>query len=658
MCGIAGVFRLSGRPGADDVAAVCAMLRAQAHRGPDDWGLVLPASLAAERGGDWLDAVDRAPGGAPGGPQMRTYPDRGGPGAVLGARRLAILDRSTRGRMPMGTGDGRLWLAHNGEVYNHVELRQALRATAPFHSGADTEAILHGYDAWGEDVLRRLRGMFAFALFEAWPRPRLFLARDRLGIKPLYYRADGERLLFASEVRALARSGRVPDDEDEAAVVRFLQLGSVPAARTTVRGVMALLPGHRLTVDPGGHPAPRRYWDLSAFAGDPARPAPGRDAAAAEVRALLEESVRLHLASDAPLGVFLSGGIDSSSLAAMASRGGDRTLTTLFVGSDDVEPREARAARLVARRYGTDHREIALCADQVFNALPEFFRAMDQPTVDGLNTYVIASAARRAGVTVALSGAGGDEVFWGYAHLRRAAALERAGRSLAALPRPARRALASAVRWAGAGLGHPGLDRLSYFDARSPAIYLAVRGLFAPEQVATLLGIGLSELEAFGPPLDAPAKAAAGQAIAQGEFGHYLPNQLLRDADVMGMAHSVEIRVPFLDHPLVEHVAALPTDVKVARREPKPLLLRAMRDALPREVWDRPKVGFTLPLSTWLARRAPELRAQSLEGGRLDARAVGAVWDAFEAGRCHWSRPWALVVLSRVQAERAKRSPA
>jgi asparagine synthase (glutamine-hydrolysing) len=312
----------------------------------------------------------------------------------------------------------------------------------------------------------------------------------------------------------------------------------------------------------------------------------------------------------------------------------------------------------VASRFGTDHREIAVGARAFAESLPRFFAAMDQPTVDGLNTYLVASAARRAGVTVALSGTGGDEVFWGYGHLRRGAWLERAERVVAALPGPARAGLARAARYGARAVARGGLGRLDYVARpAAPGAYLLVRGLYAAAEVRDLLGLGAAELDAYGPPLAAigePPLAPGGHALALRELTHYLPDQLLRDADVMGMAHGVEIRVPFLDHALVEHAVALPARVKRRGGRPKPLLLDALDGALPRAVWDRPKMGFTPPLASWLRRHAAELRAQSLERGPLARNAVARVWDAFEAGRAHWSRPWALVALARFDAERAR----
>ena len=652
MCGIAGIFRFTSRPAAPDVAAVVRMMDAQRHRGPDDWGLLVPDALAG-------DPAVRSVAETRGPDHLRTYRDPGsGPGVILGARRLSIIDLSTRARMPMGSGDGRLWVAHNGEIYNHRELRAELGGD-PFRSAGDTEAILRSYAAWGVEAPERLRGMFAFALFETAPRPRLLLARDRLGIKPLYHYRDRERLVFASEVRALLRSGVIPDEASDDALIRFLQLGSVPAPHTTVRDVVSLGAGRCLVADAGGTTV-RRYWDPGRrWRPDPGSPAraPGADAVA-RTRALLDESLALHLSSDVPLGVFLSGGTDSAGLVALASGPGRAPLTTLSLVFDAPGHGEGRHARLVAERYRTDHREIVLGAAEFFARVPGALGALDEPTVDGINTYFVAGAARRAGLTVVLSGTGGDEVFLGYGHFRRAAALERVRRLLAGLPGPARRSAVRAAVAAGAAAGRPGVEKLEYLAEPSPEnVYLAARGLFSPRQLQALLGIGAAEIRARGPVFADPAGAApAGvpDAFARLEFAHYLENQLLKDTDVMSMAHSVEARVPYLDHHLVEYVAGVPAAVKLGGRRPKPLLIGALGDALPRAVWDRPKMGFTLPFDRWMRQRADELEAQSLEPKRLDRGAVEAVWRGFAARRVHWSRPWALVVLAALDAARRR----
>ena len=653
MCGLAGLMRLDGRVTVEDVGAVLRMLDAQDHRGPDDWGLLLPDAAARSRElGPLLGRLDPA--------HVMTYPvERSSATTVLGVRRLAILDRSPRGRMPMGSANRRGWLAYNGETYNYRELRAELGPAESFSSGSDTEVLLRAFDTWGEAALARLRGMFGLAYFQAGPTPTLLLARDRFGIKPLYWHEDRRRVLFASEVTAIVRGGLVPDEASGEALARFLEWGSVPSPLTTVKDVRALPPGHILKISSRGVRV-ERYWDLDG-AVEAARRAAPRTAADAVVatRERLEESVRLHLVSDVPLGVFLSGGIDSSALAALAAEGRPQPLTTLSVAFEERALSEAAYARRMAARVGADHHEVLLRAPDVFADLGAFFAAMDQPTVDGLNTWCIARAAREAGLTVVLSGLGGDEVFWGYDHLRRTAALGLARAVMAALPAAVRRGVTRLGPMAGALLARPGLDRLAALEAPTPpGVYHLVRGLFPRATVRDLLGASEGDLEAAAPALTGDARAGAGdlrEALTRLEFSHYLGDQLLRDTDVMGMAHSIEARVPYLDHRLVETVLGLPAALKLDRARQKPLLLDALGDRLPREIWDRPKMGFTFPMAAWMRERAPELERLCLEDKRLQRSAVEAVWSAFAAGRSHWSRPWALLVLARFGPDRRER---
>jgi len=643
MCGIAGVFKFTGSVTAEDVSAVLRMLDAQIHRGPDDWGLLVPSSAALEPGIlSLLERLDPA--------HVSTYPAvASAPAVVLGSRRLSIIDRSPRGRMPMGTENARRWIAFNGEIYNFRELRAELGDSAAFRSNTDSEVLLRGWDAWGDVVPERLRGMFAFALFEAAPRPRLLLGRDRFGIKPLYISEDRSRVVFASSVGAVQRSGLVPSGTNPEALRRFLELGNVPPPLTTMKDVRPLPVGHVAHVDASGL-RQASYWELGE-AVEAARESgpPSRAEAVALTRALLEESVRLHLVSDVPLGAFLSGGVDSSGIVALASPELERPLTTLTVTFDDVDVSEARYARLVAQRYGTDHREVRLEAGAVFDELPRFFDAMDQPTVDGLNVWWVSCAAREAGLTVALSGLGGDELFWGYRHVRFAGALAGTCRFMSSLPMGARRGLARLAA-AGARFVRPGLDRAAYLETPTAAsAYLLIRGLFTPAQVGALLGLSPAELGPAPFALTQKAQGGMRETLTKLDISHYLGNQLLRDGDVMSMAHSVEMRVPYLDHRLVERVLSLPARIKVDRLRPKPLLLDVLGGRLPRAVWDRPKMGFTFPMARWMRQHSAELRATSLESTLLDRRAIERVWDGFCGGRDHWSRPWALYVLSQFE---------
>lgn len=645
MCGIAGVYKFRDPVTAEDVSAVLRMLDAQIHRGPDDWGLLLPSPVAREpQIHALLERLDPD--------HISTYPARpSAPAVVLGARRLSIIDRSPRGRMPMGTDDARAWLAFNGEIYNFRDLRAELRASGTaFRSNTDTEALLRGWQAWGDAVVERLRGMFAFALFEATPHPRLLLGRDRFGIKPLYTSESGSRVVFASEVSAVLRSGLVPSETNPEALRRFLELGNVPAPLTTMKDVRPLPVGHVGHLDASGVRT-TRYWDLD-HAVEAARqsPPPSRAAAVESTRTLLEESVRLRLGSDVPLGAFLSGGIDSAAIVALASRELRQPLTTVTLTFDETDVSEASYAQVVARRYGTDHREVRLKADALFDELPRVFAAMDQPTVDGLNIWCVSRAAREAGLRVVLSGLGGDEVFWGYRHVRFAGALAEICRLMSSLPVGARRRLARLAA-AGGSLLPLGLDRAAYLGTPTMAnAYLFVRGLFNPGQVKRLLGLSADEPAA--PWLGPTQKTHGGmrEALTRLDISHYLGHQLLRDGDVMSMAHSLEMRVPYLDHRLVEHVLSLPVRFKLDPQRPKPLLLDALDGGIPRAVWNRPKMGFTFPMARWMRQREPELRAATLESKLLNPRAVERVWDGFSRGRDEWSRPWALYVLSQFES--------
>ncbi len=605
MCGIAGVVRLQGRIVEQDHGAVVRMLRAQAHRGPD---------------GEGCFADDRV---------------------VLGHLRLAIIDLSQNGRQPMANETGDVWISVNGEIYNFRELRSELETCGHiFSSHTDCEVLLHGYEQWGlEALLSRLSGMFAFVLYDARRAgdAKLYLVRDRFGIKPLYYALRGDRLLFASELTALVASGGVAPELDAQALTSFLELGSIPGPKTALRDTEALPAGHYLEVV-GGRSVLRRYWELVGH-GDGSDDGRG-------IAELLEDSVKLHLVSDVPLGVFLSGGIDSATLVALASASIEEPVKTLSVVFADSSLSEARYARQVAERYGTDHLEISLDASEFFGTLPDIFDAMDSPTVDGVNTYFVSRAAKRAGLKVVLTGLGGDEVFLGYPHYKTLSRLDPFARLLSRLPRVARRSLATAAR------AITRIDKLDYLEMPTATnLYRMFRGLYSPRQVAKLVG-GVEHLGNGGLALgrDEPLLHESGEALMECavrlEFDHYLQHQLLRDTDTMSMAHSIEARVPFLDHRLVEAVHRLPHASKLARGVNKPLLVGALAEPLPREVWDRPKQGFTLPFRRFMLEHRGELRARARASELYRVEAVDEIWNHFESGRAHWSRPWALVVFA------------
>lgn len=605
MCGIAGLVRHDVSVNAGDAEGVKRMLAAEAHRGPDGEGF---------------------------------YRDNG---VVLGHRRLSIIDLSEAGAQPMTNEDGTLRVTYNGEIYNHRELRNELiGAGHVFHSRTDTEVLLHGYEQWGmPGLLERLRGMFAFALYDS--RRGLLLARDRLGIKPLYYCAAKDIFIFASEVRALLRSGLVPEEHDRSALAGFLMAGAVPAPLTFIRNVRCLAAGHWAEWKAGALSV-HRYWDLPCDA-----PA-SLSNDAGELRAVLADAVERHLISDVPLGIFLSGGVDSAGLVALAGKirreQGDR-LTTLTVVFDEKEFSEAGAAGDIARRFETDHREVRVTSADFRREWPVFLAAMDQPTNDGVNSYFVSKAAREAGLTVVLSGLGADEVFWGYKHYRWLSW----GGMISQCPAFLRRAAAGAGAQWGQLRGRDNWTRTAWLkpSGSSGRLYLTMRGFFAPDQVARLMDMTQAELDAaveehFGH--TGAAKAADGTAINYIEMKRYLHDQLLRDTDVFSMAHSIEARVPYLDHVLVERLWRTAPQFKLDKTMNKPLLVRAVGDEAVREAGQRPKRGFTFPMARWMKSAAPEMR-ELAETGELVRSAVRECWSDFEQGRMHWSRAWALTVL-------------
>jgi asparagine synthase (glutamine-hydrolysing) len=612
MCGVAGICKFKSAVTAEDVSAVQRMMNAQIHRGPDGEGLHHDGRV------------------------------------VFGHRRLSIIDLSPVGKQPMSNEDGTVWVTYNGEIYNFHKLRDELiNHGHRFRSKTDTEVLVHGYEEWGiEGLLSQLRGMFAFALYDGRVSAAacLILARDRFGIKPLYYHQNRNQVVFGSEVRAIKKSGLVPDEKNVEALIRFLQLGSVPAPLTTVKDVLALPAGHYLVVNEHGGVSLKQYWDLATYLRSPIS---NLRSPVETTRSILEDSVRHHLISDVPLGVFLSGGIDSSALVALASRFRDKPLTTLSIVFEEQDYSEAQYARLVAKKYGTDHREVLLRSKDFFDELPRIFAAIDQPTVDGVNTYFVSKAAKEAGLTVVLSGAGGDEVFLGYDHFRKAGSLDGSRRLFGKLPVEIRKGLVKAAMLVGNLTGRGGLEKLTYLNEPSVEnAYLLSRGLFAPCQIQDLLGISERDFRSFESTNQYPIFQSLLDSFVLFEFSHYLQNQLLKDTDFMSMAHSIETRVPFLDHRLVEYITGVPTELKLDNGMNKPILVKALGDDLPREIWDRPKMGFTFPFGEWVRKQADDLEARSLEQKGLDSNATKNVWKRFRGGRVHWSHPWALVVAS------------
>jgi asparagine synthase (glutamine-hydrolysing) len=632
MCGINGIFSFTPAAPAIDRDELLRTREAMITRGPD-------------AAGAWI-----SPDGRVG----------------LASRRLAILDLSAAGDQPMAGDSGRVQVVLNGEIYNFRELRSGLEAAGCcFRSRSDTEVVLELYLRHGEALLPRLRGMFALAIWDGRDR-RLLLARDPFGIKPLYYAlgsagrpgaagspavaapAAASQLRFASQVKALEAGGAVSREVDPAGLAGFLLWGSVPEPWTIRRAVRALPAGHLLVVQEGRAGEPRPFADLASGSTSPPAPrdaaAPGKAAAEAAAAAAVDESIAAHLVSDVPVAVFLSAGLDSGLVAALACRHlAERPAT--FTLSFDVlagTPRdEAPLAAEVARRLGTRHVERRMGREAFARLWPEALAAMDQPSIDGFNTFAVSRAAHEAGLKVALSGLGGDELFGSYPSfdgVPRGMLAARWGRRLPGLA-AAWPALAARL-----APGRPKLGGLLRHGGTLPGSYFLRRALFLPEELPALMGpqAAAAGLAAYDPIADAGkllattrAAGQAGAAPAAATNGHrpldpwlavqlmessqYLRNQLLRDADWASMASSVELRVPLVDACLHRRLAA--AGFQPARRLGKAALVRRLAPELPEALWHRPKHGFYVPVHEWL--RPGELGPAGRNlGGRSRALAM------------------------------------
>jgi asparagine synthase (glutamine-hydrolysing) len=574
----------------------------------------------------------------PDGGGVAVYPGGNNFEALLGARRLAIIDPSPAGDQPFVDRQRGNAVVYNGMIYNYRELRRELEAAGErFESACDTEVLLRAYGRYGVDCLSRLEGMFAFAIWDA-AKQELLLARDRIGIKPLYYSVLSGRLLFASQLKTLVASGLVPADLSAEGIESFLAFGAVHEPATILEHVEALPPGHYALWSRDGLRL-HTYWS-------PAEAGPAVDTPADPTPAQLEQQLDLavarHLLSDAPAGVFLSGGLDSSVIAGLADRHAPQ-LKTVSVRFEEAGFSEAPYQHLVAERLGSDHTEVHLRADDLIGDLPAIFEAMDQPTVDGVNTYTVARAARDAGLKVALSGLGADELFDGYGTVRRMKLLEASRR----LPRPLQKvgAIAAGVAPAGAKVR----KARAWLSGELPASasYELLRRRFMPNEVRRL---SRSRKPA---PLPYASRPATAQPIRHwvtvAELAHNIRNTVLPDTDSMSMAHGLEVRVPFLDDNIVNwsltHAASGATLTK--------RFLGEAAAFVPEGVLARRKHPFEVPISRWLhgplrGDVTDVLRSDVPSGleDHLRPDAVEDVWKEFLAGREHWMHPWGLYALS------------
>ncbi len=628
MCGICGVIAPSGR-GVE--ASVRRMMAAMVHRGPDDEGFE----------------------------QFALTTDRDGPEVAFGFRRLSILDLSEAGHQPMfhsGTGD---CLIFNGEIYNFRQLRARLMVDGVrFVSTGDAEVLLNALVRWGERALDELEGMYAFAFYHAATK-RVLLARDPIGIKPLYVAGSPDRLVFASEVRALLASGLVANDLDPAGVAGFLMYGAPQDPLTVHRDIQSFECGTRqwIRFDFGSRQVafepPQKFWRFPSVN-------PGYEQAEAvrDIRTTLDRVVANHLAADVKTGFFLSAGIDSTALAALATRAAGR-VSTYSVGFESTSmPSELEAARQTSRILGSHHTEIVIDDASIGDWWNAWLAAADRPSVDGLNSFIVSGAVKKAGATVAFSGLGADELFGGYANFERVRYLSPLLRSLSLIPRQARQAGVEVL----SRFFHPRyrarLKALAASSGRVKDLSIELKQ-FLPASELERLGLRFSELGLRPNYLRDEAHADLAldtedpfAIVSRVETYLYMGNTLLRDTDVNSMAHSLELRVPFVARPILEIAGRIPGRLhSVGEGQGKRLLRQALVDVLPNHVLTRPKTGFSLPVNDWLHRQLRESCAAAVEATAnlsfLDGKAVRDLWSNFVAGHGHtyWMKPLLLVAL-------------
>ncbi len=584
MCGIAAVIVADG-------SATPMNLGCLRHRGPD-----------AE--GEW------------------TSPD----GKIwFGHTRLAIVDLSPTGAQPMHDPETGNVIIFNGEIYNHQRLREEMRdADVKWAGTSDTETLLVAYRLWGKAMLTRLKGMFAFVIYDAATKG-IFVARGPSGIKPVYYSRSRGVLRFSSEARALFEdTGPL---YDRRSVSSYLQWGSCPEDGFIFPRTRILPSGSLMTVDADTTIHTEHYWPRKSY------PLSSADDAPKRVRKLLETAVEEHMMADVPVASFLSGGIDSSVITALASRAmGAGKLQTFSVGFSEGDFDETQIADIVAKRYQTDHHRIELGEEEILRLVQEAVSRMDAPSQDAINTYIVSKKVAESGIKVALSGLGGDELFGGYPSFRDAPILTR----LAAMPQWMRR-IARA-------LGKIGERIADLPSADLMAIAIWRRRLWT-DAMLRKAGLPVSPLR----PLPSPELGDDFAKISWAEMSVYMCQTLLRDSDQMSMAVSLELRVPFLDTDLIDYVLSLPAEEKTRYRITKGLLVEACKDLLPDQVYQRKKMGFALPMDAWMRGPLKEFKLDGLaEVERRRLLAPGAVdWirTEFEDGKIHWTRLWSLVIL-------------
>ena len=579
-----------------------------------------------------VQAIERAVGGMcellkHGGPDdggIAAFPDEH---LVLGNRRLSLLDLSSAGHQPMQYGN-RYTITYNGELYNFKELKNELMAAGMvFHNHTDTEVILAAFAKWGKHSFSRLNGMFAFALWDNETK-MLYLVRDAAGIKPLYYYCTNNKLIFASEMRAFAPAAHGFEKNDQMPVYQ-LAYGHIPEPVTTLKEVKPLPKGCFLQCDLNKKEHSLQLFSFFSFN----EKIHDTDESVRLTKASITDAVQRQMVADASVGVFLSGGIDSGIVAGLADITPNKALHTLSIYFKEEKYSEKKYQDLLVKKLNSRHHSILLQEEDFHAQFPAFMQAMDMPSCDGINTWFISKFAAAEGLKAVLSGIGADELFGGYPSFKRM----RPALALQQLPSSALRA-ASKTRGRKTG-------RLGYLNISGMrGIYLFLRGHYTPEQIAAQLGTYEKDILRIldeMPYSQVLSDTGPGNTASWMEFNYYMQDQLLRDADVMSMAHGLEIRVPFLDNEVIRSAFSLTEKVKFDRAVQKELLVKSFAGILPAEIWQRKKMGFSFPFAEWL-RNSPYVKALSGSSNKQTRKA----YKDFMAGNLHWSRIMSLVVLN------------
>jgi len=612
MCGIAGIYGIERIEHPED--SIRKMTHAMAHRGPDAEGVY------------------------------------SGKNIVLGHRRLSIIDLKEASNQPFTSLDGRYALVYNGELYNYKFIKAQL-SEFDFRTDSDTEVVLFAFIKWGMKALQLFNGMFAFAFWDNHEE-RFWLGRDRLGIKPLYYANVQQSLVFASELRSILASGLIPHKLDETALVDYLRYQTVHAPQTMIEGVSMLEPGCYLEFSDSSSKSVEYWKPWQSYHAD-------SDSLLIQksIREKLTQAVDRRLVADVPFGAFLSGGIDSSLIVGIISERLNRSIDTFNVSFDESDFSESVYARQIAKKFKTSHHEILLNPNNFLEALPAALQAMDHPSGDGPNTWIVSKETKKQGITMALSGLGGDEVFAGYDVFKRIPYV--ADRNwILSFPKPLRALIGNMLKRSKPGFQSAKTKEIlmaDYFDLQH--LYPIFRKVLLDDDVMKLLRKRslasnrvfdtIQLLERYNEFGALPTLSRIGVA----EMSTYMQNVLLRDTDQMSMAHALEVRVPFLDHELVEYAMHISDEMKYPH-SPKQLLVNSFKELLPSEIVDRPKMGFVLPWEQWLKyelKAFAEERLHYLGNTQyFDSAAIDALWTKFLKGdnTVTWSRVWPLITLA------------